>query len=35
LYQVLPPKNPINGLQQRVRAEFVKLNGKWLAVSSD
>lgn len=29
--QVLLPKNPINGLQQTVPVEFVKLGGKWHA----
>jgi hypothetical protein len=32
---VLLPKNPINGLQQTVPVNFVKLDGKWRAVSND
>ena len=35
LCQVLLPKNPINGLQQTVPVRFVKLDGKWRAVSND
>jgi hypothetical protein len=35
LCQVLLPKNPINGLQQTVPVKFVKLDGKWRAVSND
>jgi hypothetical protein len=32
---VLLPKDPMNGLQQTVPVRFVKLDGKWRAVSSD
>jgi hypothetical protein len=35
LCQVLLPKNPMNGLQHTVPVKFVKLDGKWRAVSSD
>jgi hypothetical protein len=35
LCQVLLPKNPINGLQQTVPVKFVKLDGKWRALSND
>jgi hypothetical protein len=35
LCQVLLPKNPSNGLQQTIPVKFVKLDGKWRAVSND
>lgn len=35
LCQVLLPKDPKNDLQQTVPVKFVKLGGKWRAVSSD
>lgn len=35
LCQVLLPRSSINGLQQTVPVRFVKLDGKWRAVSSD
>jgi hypothetical protein len=35
LCQILLPKDPMNGLQQTVPVKFVKLDGKWRAVSSD
>jgi hypothetical protein len=35
LCQVLLPQDPMNGLQQTVPVRFVKLDGKWRAVSSD